>query len=640
MNNRRQNQKGFSLVELVVVIAIMAVVGLTLYGFFHTSLNSYNNTGSEVDLQYEAQITQNQLDNLIIDSTKEVKYLYDTASSTGNVALSDQGLDKSKIKKKQFKIYNEVYDKDNNKVRDEIYTLEWDTTTSKIFLYKTTVDASGTTTTLDPSLLAEYVTDFEVNLKRVEKQRVVEFLFLYENGGKELQINHNITMRNRVHVNTADSGSEGISVFDVDIYKDVHDGTFLASNLRSKKVIKDLALGESIDLIAFVKGLNCSQKVTWVLTPVWGDEQNKVLDADTKLEITGDNTCKFTIGANEKCKEFRIDAKSWDKPSVSTYTTIVLESNSPGEQLPGAKGFIRGGKCVLDLVSLGVDMSKVADVEWGFMNVYIIENGGNVRNFTDVTADWAKIPATQLWKPLEPGQEAKDLQKRYDEDTDGWEKQIKLVPNLENVGQCTITVGSRYDGGEYLSADEAFQAVVIAKVTKKDGSVYAYKFGQNLENVDMDIEKMRNDSVYHAHMLTELRKDPLFMDSIHFKILKMKDENGNDISNQEVEFGDYADVPNSRKYGGWYGGLFIKSGESLNFRIRAYGYSALPDFECIDESQKTKLLDNYKFELATGEVFVKTKPDASGQLTFKISIPGGSNYSVPIYIDTWRETSK
>ena len=292
----------------------------------------------------------------------------------------------------------------------------------------------------------------------------------------------------------------------------------------------------------------------------------------------------------------------------------------------------------MDLEDLGVDMSQVASVEWGFMNVYIIENGGNVRNFDAENVDQIKIPKTQLWKPLEAGQTAKDLEKLFEEDTDFWEKQIKLTPDSENIGQCLISCGAEYGVEHAVPESEAFQAVVVAKVTKKDGSVESYKFGQNLE--DMEVEGMKSDRVYYARKVAELRKDPLYMDSICFKIVKMKDENGNDISDKEVEFGDYADWPDAWKHNGSYGGLFIKSGESLSFKVNAYGYYALPEFKCMDESQKTNLLDNYSFDSATGEVFMKTKPEASGQLNFKIMIPGGAYYDVPVYIDPWRETSK
>lgn len=68
-----KNPKGYSLIELIVVVAILAIVGTAVFGFFLTSSRLYKNDSDEVNLQYESQLAVNQLENLLIDATTDRK---------------------------------------------------------------------------------------------------------------------------------------------------------------------------------------------------------------------------------------------------------------------------------------------------------------------------------------------------------------------------------------------------------------------------------------------------------------------------------------------------------------------------------------------------------------------------------------
>lgn len=64
-----QKDKGFSLIELVVSMAILVIVGAALMGFFAYCINQYTRSNQETTLQMEAQSAQNQLQDLLLQAS-------------------------------------------------------------------------------------------------------------------------------------------------------------------------------------------------------------------------------------------------------------------------------------------------------------------------------------------------------------------------------------------------------------------------------------------------------------------------------------------------------------------------------------------------------------------------------------------
>lgn len=199
------NNKGFTLVELVVTIAIMTVVGGAITAFIVTSQKNFNSGSAEAELQYEAQLVENQLQDLLIDSARGISYSFNGQLADGSIASNSNIfadtdsdiLNAQVVDTKSLYIYNEK----------EYYVLEWVQAEKKIYFSSYIYDPDSDTSTIKDNrqLLAEFVTGFSVDLRDVSKNHTVKYVIHLEKTetGKEYTTSHKIKLRNEVLVNIA-----------------------------------------------------------------------------------------------------------------------------------------------------------------------------------------------------------------------------------------------------------------------------------------------------------------------------------------------------------------------------------------------------------------------------------------------------
>lgn len=287
--SRWNDQKGFSLVELIVVLAILAVLGTAIFGFFYTSINSYKMTGQETDLQYEAQRTMNLLDRLILNAIEDPVYVSTPTQKTLTIQHAK-----------------------------ESYKVEWNQTTEEIILTK-----SPGLPTEDSSLMTENVKVFDVSLTPV-----VSFHLEYQFGKHKYTAEHDVTKRNKEPVsgNIVTEYTEELwwRVSSVDI---LYNG--LVQHTAVPITITKTGSAQTIQLTAIVNGTNNPpQKVTWRI-----EGANDI--ANTKVVDTGTNTlarCDVILGATEDSENIKVyattEVKSEEDLSNAS-TLIYLKMVSP-----------------------------------------------------------------------------------------------------------------------------------------------------------------------------------------------------------------------------------------------------------------------------------------------------------------------
>lgn len=138
---KKMNDRGMSLVELVVAFAILAIVTLAISGFLSTSARTYVRVNSEINLQYESQILLSQLQEYLVDANAGVFFdgttLYVTDYAAGG--------------------------------KYDVYVFRYDSAADELYFGKNTVSPGFSAASLvSGDLMARHVSDFGAALTTSE----------------------------------------------------------------------------------------------------------------------------------------------------------------------------------------------------------------------------------------------------------------------------------------------------------------------------------------------------------------------------------------------------------------------------------------------------------------------------------------
>jgi prepilin-type N-terminal cleavage/methylation domain-containing protein len=173
------NNKGFSLIELIVVMAVMVIIGGCIYGFVSASTRSYNSVSKETDLQEEAQLAMNQLTSLLMNAQDGV--FYDDSTKT-------------------LYIYN---DENRYKIAkgtdDTLYYSVEARETDATGAFTDTFSASA-----DQALMAEFLKDFSIDVDNSSDNTVVNVTMAFEKAKSSYSTTQKIVLRNPAIKNSND----------------------------------------------------------------------------------------------------------------------------------------------------------------------------------------------------------------------------------------------------------------------------------------------------------------------------------------------------------------------------------------------------------------------------------------------------
>ena len=208
------DNRGVTLVEVIVGIAVLAIVGGGITSIILTSLRQYQNQSSEVNIQYEAQTAQNRIQNLVIDARCGV-YLAGTGyAESRDESDPDRVIRTCSAAPAQLYIYD--YEETAGITKKVLIRITFDGTKKWLVYDRYYYDevSGGWVAESTGECFATYITDFSVQTKEeitkereadgteVEQARLktVEITVGYQMDARTYTSNNVITLRNPVIV--------------------------------------------------------------------------------------------------------------------------------------------------------------------------------------------------------------------------------------------------------------------------------------------------------------------------------------------------------------------------------------------------------------------------------------------------------
>lgn len=215
----KMNNQGFSLPELLVALAIMAVVAGAILGIFGSSFGFYKRGSAEANLQNESQLTMTQLENLVLNASQGVG-LGPAASPTtltGNDLYAYNRVVDSSTGTISYRVTH-IYKGDGTVGdSDKLYycymTYALDPVTG---VYALSADK------VNSKVLSEYVSSFEVDVTNLVAKKSIVFSIGFANQSKTYNAQKTVKLRNQVFAGTSGTPDDYFSqVIDADKENDI-----------------------------------------------------------------------------------------------------------------------------------------------------------------------------------------------------------------------------------------------------------------------------------------------------------------------------------------------------------------------------------------------------------------------------------
>lgn len=319
----KKNNKGFSLVELIVAFAIAAIAGLAVYGMMSVGGNIFRSSSREVGLQYEQQIVVNQIRDFILESSDSISYDESTKSlyvfSQGITTVTESGVavEKDSYDITELTLVKPLDEAGNPAVTGEI---QYRTVgvTNIADDYKTELNGKGRVT------LGENVKDITYDLSEVEKGKVT-FTITFFDQDKEISSTQTVSLRNKIKNldelgEIYDTTREEINSF-IDGILILRDEVEMGSTDTVGRYVSNFSIQYDAKVVTNQYSTR-AYSVTWSITlPEGKDADAATINASTGLVTI--NSSKWS-----NAESFTIRATSVDDKSKFKDLTIVIDGEA------------------------------------------------------------------------------------------------------------------------------------------------------------------------------------------------------------------------------------------------------------------------------------------------------------------------
>ncbi len=317
MKKKRMDNRGLTLIELLVSIAIFVIVASAIFGFFFFGLKLYGRTSGETTLQSEAQMTVNRLENLIVGATNGLG-LPDTENPTSTSTLFVYNHVAKEDGSVEYRIISVYKDKDNDRL---------------LYKYDTYgLDASGVkviTEAKKPEVISEFVKSFSVDLTKLKSDREVTVSLKMDNGKKTYETSNTFFMRNDILDKLSSNADD---YFRDEVLDDQKEKVDIALTPERVSMWQGTTMPPFTAVVKKEDGTPSAGSVLWRMSG--NSDPDTTIDANTGNLVVGKNevndltilaTAVSTIGSKngERTAKGRVLVKS-----VSRLTLSEMDTNA------------------------------------------------------------------------------------------------------------------------------------------------------------------------------------------------------------------------------------------------------------------------------------------------------------------------
>lgn len=191
---QKLNNKGLTLIEMVIAIAIIGIFSTVVMTFITSGANFYRKTSITTKLQSDMQTTLERIENAIMDTNKSIAYTY----SNGGSAIENDINQPVTAEKEVVCTSTDL--SVSAKEGDCLLTIfQWSPSEQILYYNEGFIkDGKKSVSTASRAVLAENVSGFQVDISKAKSEGIVLFRLTLKNGDKEISQLYTVTLRNKV----------------------------------------------------------------------------------------------------------------------------------------------------------------------------------------------------------------------------------------------------------------------------------------------------------------------------------------------------------------------------------------------------------------------------------------------------------
>ena len=317
-----KNNKGLSLVELIVSFAILAIAGVAVMGLIQAGTNHFNSTGKDVGLQYEQQVVVNRLRDALLEASDAISY-DDSTKTLLIYTRKDMGITRSGAVAHEFQFDVAKIFLSGNELRyaSKLVTSSGAHTSSGSFDHSILDGVSDT-------LLGEDVKDVEFFLDEIDKG-IIKFDISFEADGKIITSNQVVSLRNAVKEVT-DSGEILLASSE----------TLVDNNILGVTIYRNgsaLAANATVEI-----GLDGAETIKVPFTyKVSAVEKSREYSAVWSLHAVGSDMGVSGVDVNPSTGEVTVDPSQ--APDGTSAVLVCTSVDNPNKKQTAILNIVNGG---------------------------------------------------------------------------------------------------------------------------------------------------------------------------------------------------------------------------------------------------------------------------------------------------------